>query len=146
MKQQKRENTKQTGPAKAIRRIPISEEEFLRKIEKMYSEYSIEEIRCHMKSDFRYNSFWVFEEMKSAARYVDYITAKIRTLEKENIVIKTRMMYIRGTGQPCLVLRQPGTEPVCLIAERSPKGLIARMDMMPAGFYKLVTGPGEEDT
>ena len=146
MKQQKRENTKQTGPAKAIRKIPISEEEFLRKIEKMYSEYSIEEIRCHMKSDFRYNSFWVFEEMKSAARYVDYITAKIRTLEKENIVIKTRMMYIRGTGQPCLVLLQPGTEPVCLIAERSPKGLIARMDMMPAGFYKLVTGPGEEDT
>ena len=40
------------------------------------------------------------------------------------------MMYIRGTGQPCLVLRQPDTEPICLIAERSPKGLIARMDMM----------------
>ena len=144
LEQQKPENTKQSGPAKAIRKIPISEEDFLRKIEKMYSEYSIEEIRCHMKSDFRYNSFWVFEEMKSAARYVDYITAKIRTLERENIVIKTRMMYIRGTGQPCLVLRQPGTEPVCLIAERSPKGLIARMDMMPAGFYKLVPGPGEK--
>ena len=110
----------------------------------MYGEYSIEDIRCHMKSDFRYNSFWVFEEMKSAARYVDYITAKIRTLERENIVIKTGMMYIRGTGQPCLVLRQPGTEPVCLIAERSPKGLIARVDMMPAGFYKLVPGPGEK--
>ena len=144
LEQQKPENTKQSGPAKAIRKIPISEEDFLRKIEKMYGEYSIEDIRCHMKSDFRYNSFWVFEEMKSAARYVDYITAKIRTLERENIVIKTGMMYIRGTGQPCLVLRQPGTEPVCLIAERSPKGLIARVDMMPAGFYKLVPGPGEK--
>ena len=146
LEQQKPEKTKQSGPAKAIRKIPISEEDFLRKIEKMYSEYSVEDIRCHMKSDFRYNSFWVFEEMKSSARYVDYITAKIRTLQRENIVIKTEMMYIRGMGQPCLVLRQPGTEPVCLIAERSPKGLIARMDMMPAGFYKLVTGPGEEDT
>ena len=144
LEQQKPENTKQSGPAKAIRKIPISEEDFLRKIEKMYGEYSIEDIRCHMKSDFRYNSFWVFEEMKSAARYVDYITAKIRTLERENIVIKTEMMYMRGTGQPCLVLRQPGTEPVCLIAERSPRGLIARMDMMPAGFYKLVPGPGEK--
>ena len=144
LEQQKPEKTKQSGPAKAIRKIPISEEEFLRKIEKMYSEYAIEEIRCHMKSDFRYNSFWVFEEMKSAARYVDYITQKIQTLERENIVIKTRMMHIRGTGQPCLVLRQPGTEPICLIAERSPKGLIARMDMMPAGFYKLVPCPGED--
>ena len=75
LEQQKPENTKQSGPAKAIRKIPISEEDFLRKIEKMYGEYSIEDIRCHMKSDFRYNSFWVFEEMKSAARYVDYITA-----------------------------------------------------------------------
>ena len=144
LEQQKQKKPKQPETAKTIRKIPISEEDFLRKIEKMYGEYSIEEICCHMKSDFRYNSFWVFEEMKSAARYVDYITAKIRTLERENIVIKTGMMYIRGTGQPCLVLRQPGTEPVCLIAERSPKGLIARMDMMPAGFYKLVPGPGEK--
>ncbi len=144
LEQPKQEKTKQSKPAKAIRKIPISEEGFLRKIEKMYSGYTIEEIRCHMKSDFRYNSFWVFEEMKSAARYVDYITAKVRTLQREKIVIKTEMMYIRGTGQPCLVLRQPGTEPVCLIAERSPKGLIARMDMMPAGFYKLVPSPGEK--
>ena len=55
------------------------------------------------------------------------------------------MMYIRGTGQPCLVLRQPDTEPICLIAERSPKGLIARMDMMPAGFYRLVSHPGKKE-
>ena len=143
LEQPKRKKTKQSEPAKTVRKMPVSEEEFLRKIGKMYGEYAIEDIRCHMKSDFRYNSFWVFEEMKSAARYVDYITAKIQTLQKEKIVIKTGIMYIRGTGQPCLVLRQPGTEPVCLIAERSPKGLIARMDMMPAGFYKLVPGPEE---
>ena len=132
-------------PKALMKKVPISEEEFLRKIEKMYGEYAIEEIGCHMKSDFRYNSFWVFEEMKSAARYVDYITQKIRTLERENIVIKTEMMYMRGTGQPCLVLRQPDTEPICLIAERSPKGLIARMDMMPAGFYRLVSHPGKKE-
>ena len=68
--QQKQKKPKQPETAKTIRKIPISEEDFLRKIEKMYGEYSIEDIRCHMKSDFRYNSFWVFEEMKSAARYV----------------------------------------------------------------------------
>ena len=61
-------------PKALMKKVPISEEEFLRKIEKMYGEYAIEEIACHMKSDFRYNSFWVLEEMKSAARYVDYIT------------------------------------------------------------------------
>ena len=132
-------------PKTLLKKVPISEEEFLRKIGKMYGEYAIEEIACHMKSDFRYNSFWVLEEMKSAARYVDYITAKVQTLKKEKIVIKTEMMYIRGTGQPCLVLRQPDTEPICLIAERSPKGLIARMDMMPAGFYRLVSHPGKKE-
>lgn len=143
MKQQKQNKAKQTEPAGAVTQVPVSEEEFLRKIEKMYSSYAAEEISCHMEPDFRYNSFWVFEEMVSAARYVDYITAKIRTLQRENVVIKTGMMYISGTGQPCLVLRQPGTEAVCLIAERSPNGLIAKMDMMPAGFYKLVPHPGE---
>lgn len=132
-------------PKTLLKKIPISEEEFLRKIEKMYGEYSIEDIGCHMKSDFRYNSFWVLEEMKSAARYVDYITAKVQTLKKQKIVIKTEMMYMRSTGQPCLVLRQPDTEPICLIAERSPKGLIARMDMMPAGFYRLVSHPGKKE-
>ena len=141
MEQQKRKKPKRSEPAKAIGKTPISEEGFLRKIEKMYGEHTIEDIRCHMEPDFRYSSFWVFEEMVSAARYVDYITGKIQTLERENIVIKTQMMYIRGTGQPCLVLRQPDTEPICLIAERSENGLIARMDMMPAGFYKLVPGP-----
>ena len=102
-------------PNALLKKIPISEEEFLRKIEKMYGEYAIEDIACHMKSDFRYNSFWVLEEMKTAARYVDYITAKVHTLKKEKIVIQTEIMYIRGTGQPCLVLRQPDTEPICLI-------------------------------
>ena len=131
-------------PNALLKKIPISEEDFLRKIEKMYSEYAIEEIACHMKSDFRYNSFWVLEEMKTAVRYVDYITAKVQTLKKEKIVIKTEMMYMRGTGQPCLVLRQPDTEPICLIAERSPKGLIARMDMMPAG-YRLASHPGKKE-
>ena len=145
MVQQKRKKPKRSGPAKAIGKIPISEEGFLRKIEKMYGEYAIEDIRCHMEPDFRYNSFWVFEEMVSATRYVDYITGKIQTLERENIVIKTQMMYIRGTGQPCLVLRQPDTEPICLIVERSENGLIARMDMMPAGFYKLVPGPEDNE-
>ena len=52
--QQKPEKTKQSKLAKTVRKIPISEEDFLRKIEKMYGEYSIEDIRCHMKSDFRY--------------------------------------------------------------------------------------------
>ena len=131
-------------PKTLLKKIPISEEDFLRKIEKMYSEYAIEDIRCHMKSDFRYSSFWVLDEMKSAARYFDYITAKIQTLQEKKIVIKTERMYIRGTGQPCLVLRQPDIEPICLIAERSPKGLIARMDMMPAGFYRLVSNPGKK--
>ena len=145
MEQQKRKKPKRSEPAKAIGKTPISEEGFLRKIEKMYGEHTIEDIRCHMEPDFRYSSFWVFEEMVSAARYVDYITGKIQTLERENIVIKTQMMYIRGTGQPCLVLRQPDTEPICLIAERSENGLIARMDMMPAGFYKLVPGPEDNE-
>ena len=108
-------------PKTLLKKIPISEEEFLRKIEKMYGEYAIEDIACHMKSDFRYNSFWVLEEMKTAARYVDYITAKVQTLKKEKIVIQT------------------------VIAERSPKGLIARMDMMPAGFYRLVAHPEKKE-
>ena len=120
------------------KKIPISTEDFLSKIEKMYGEYIVEDISCNMEPDFHYSSFWVFDEMTSAGEYVDYITGKIRTLKKENIVIKTKMMHFAGSDEPCLVLEQPDTELICLIAERSRNGLIARMDMMPAGFYKLV--------
>ena len=129
---------KRSEQAKKIKKIPISAEDFLRKIGRMYSEYAIEDISCHMEPDFRYNSFWVLEKMTSAAQYVDYITGKIQTLKKENIVIKTSMMHIRDWGKPCLVLEQEPDIKTCLFVERSQNGLIAKMDMMPKGFYKLV--------
>ena len=129
---------KRSEQAKKIKKIPISAEDFLRKIGRMYSEYAIEDISCHMEPDFRYNSFWVFEEMTSTVQYVDYIIGKIQTLKKENIVIKTSMMHIRDWGKPCLVLEQEPDIKTCLFVERSKNGLIAKMDMMPKGFYKLV--------
>ena len=129
---------KRSEKAKKIKKIPISEDDFLRKIGRMYSEYATEDISCHMEPDFRYNSFWVLEEMTSAAQYVDYITGKIQTLKNENIVIKTSMMHIRDWGEPCLVLEQDPDIETCLFVERSKNGLIAKMDMMPKGFYKLV--------
>ena len=129
---------KRSEQAKKIKKIPISAEDFLRKIGRMYSEYAIEDISCHMEPDFRYNSFWVLEEMTSAEQYVDYITRKIQTLKNENIVIKTSMMHIRDWGEPCLVLEQDPDIETCLFVERSKNGLIAKMDMMPKGFYKLV--------
>ena len=129
---------KRSEQAKKIKKIPISAEDFLRKIGRMYSEYAIEDISCHMEPDFRYNSFWVFEEMTSTVKYVDYIIGKIQTLKKENIVIKTSMMHIRDWGKPCLVLEQEPDIKTCLFVERSKNGLIAKMDMMPKGFYKLV--------
>lgn len=129
---------KRSEQAKKIKKIPISAEEFLRKIGRMYSEYATENISCYMEPDFRYNSFWVLEEMTSAAQYVHYITGKIQTLKKENIVIKTSMMHIRDWGKPCLVLEQEPDIKTCLFVERSKNGLIAKMDMMPKDFYKLV--------
>ena len=119
--------------------VPISEEDFLRKIEKMYSEYAIEDIYCHMELDFRYSSVWVFSEMTSAREYIEYITGKVETLKKNNVVIKTRMLHMKGSGEPCLVLEQNAdTEPACLTVKRSERGLIARMDMAPVSFYRLV--------
>ena len=117
----------------------------------MYSEYYMEDISCHLAPDYRYNSFWVLTEITSADEYVDYITGKIQTLKETNTVIKTKMMYFREPDyqlmlfsdereipKPCLLLMQVfDKEPVCLFVERSANGLIARMDMMPAGFYDL---------
>ena len=57
---------KETKRSAQTKKIPISAEDFLRKIGRMYSEYATEDIRCHMEPDFRYNSFWVLEEMTSA--------------------------------------------------------------------------------
>ena len=119
--------------------IPIGEKEFLQKIGRMYSDCVMEDIVCHMELNFKYSSFWVFTELKTAMEYEDYITKKIKAIRKSNNVVKTRMMHFKDTGKPCLLLEQaPGTEPACLFVERSKNGLIARMDMMPSGMYKLV--------
>ncbi len=118
--------------------VPISEEDFLRKIEKMYSTYAIEDIYCHMELDFHYSSVWVFSELTSARDYVEYITQKVQAIKRSNSVITTRLMHIKGTGEPCLVLKQsPDMEPACLTVKRSDNGLIARMDMAPSSFYQL---------
>ena len=138
MKMTKDKEPKRSEQTKKVKKIPISAEDFLRKIGRMYSEYATEDIGCHMEPDFRYNSFWVFEEMTSAEQYVDYITGKIRTLKKENVVIKTSMMHIWEWGDPCLLLEQEPDIKTCLFVKRSKNGLIAKMDMMPKDFYKLV--------
>ena len=92
-----------------------------------------------MELDFRYSSVWVFSEMTSAREYIEYITGKVETLKKNNVVIKTRMLHMKGSGEPCLVLEQNAdTEPACLTVKRSERGLIARMDMAPVSFYRLV--------
>ncbi len=118
--------------------VPISEEDFLRKIEKLYSTYSIEDIFCHMELDFHYSSVWVFSELTSARDYVEYITQKVQALKRSNSVITTRLMHIKGTGKPCLVLKQNSDmEPACLTVKRSDNGLISRMDMAPSSFYQL---------
>ena len=112
----------------------------MRKIGKMYSEYTSEDIQCHMEPDFRYSSFFVLAEMTSANEYVEYIAGKIQTFKRHNVVIKTKIMHIKGSGKPCLVLDQQGSdiEPGCLTAKRSENGLIARMDIMPCSFYELI--------
>lgn len=118
--------------------VPISEEDFLGKIAKMYSECVEEDISHHMESDFRYSSFWVFEEIESAKAYVDYIKGKVQAIKKAKAVVKTKMMHIKGSGKPCLVIeQQSGAEPACLTVERSKNGLIAKMSMMPSSFYEL---------
>lgn len=94
MKVNKDKESKRSEQAKKVKKIPISAEDFLRKIGRMYSEYATEDIGCHMEPDFQYSSFWVFEEMTSAEQYIDYITGKIQTLKKEKDVIKTSMMHI----------------------------------------------------
>ena len=105
----------------------------------MYSEYAVEDILQHMEFGFRYSSFWVFEEITSAKEYVDYITGKVQAIKKAKAAVKTKMMHIKGSNKPCLVLeQQAGAEPACLTVERSKNGLIAKMSMMPSSFYKLV--------
>ncbi len=119
--------------------VPISEEDFLCKIAKMYSEYAVEDIFHHMEPHFRYSSFWVFEEITSAKEYVDYITGKVQAVKKAKAAVTTKMMHIKGSEKPCLILEQKqGMEPACLTVERSKNGLIVKMAMMPSSFYKLI--------
>lgn len=118
---------------------PVDEEEFLNKISKIYSQCTTVDIYPHMELNFHYSSFWVFSEITSAAEYVDYITGKAKALKESGKMVKTKIMHVKGSGKPCLVLEQEGNnDPACLMVELSPNGLVVRMDMMPCSFYTLV--------
>jgi len=130
--------------------VPISEEDFLRKIARMYGEHVYEDVDCHLERDFHYSSFWVFSPLTSADDYINYIRRKVEAFRTGNAVIKTTIMYLNfpggmfgePAGKPYLVIDQAGIEAIaCLFVTRSENGLIARMDMMPRDFYDLVPEP-----
>lgn len=119
--------------------VPIDEEEFLNKISKIYSQCIPVDIYPYMELNFHYSSCWIFSEITSAAEYIDYITDKSKTLKESGKMVKTKIMHVKGSGKPCLVLEQEGNnDPACLMVELSNNGLVARMDMMPCSFYTLV--------
>ena len=131
--------------------VPISEEDFLRKIAKMYREHVYEDVGCHLERDFHYASFWVFSEMTSADEYVYYIERKTQAFRRARSVISAEIMYLKPgggmfgepAGKPFLVIQGGKSEPACLFVERSARGLIKRMDMMPKSFYDLAPEPAD---
>lgn len=130
--------------------VPISEEDFLRKIAKMYSEHVYEDIDCYLERDFHCGSFWEFDELTSAEAYVSYIRRRVAAFGRANVDIRTTIMYLNAPGgmfdeppgKPFLVIeRIRNPDKLCLFVKRSENGLIARMDMMPCSFYDLVPEP-----
>ena len=83
-----------------------------------------------LADDFHYSSFWVYDEMTSAAQYLEYLKGKFETLKSSGSVVKAEQI----PGKDFIVLTQDNVRQCGIIIKVNDDGLIARADMMPLQF------------
>ena len=83
-----------------------------------------------LPEDFRYASQSVLNELDSREAFLDYITAKLRTIARSGSVVRAQMGTVSygWAGAPCVILEQDGTAVANVLATVE-QGVLRRLDL-----------------
>lgn len=113
------------------------QENFLRSLAKVYTDYDISLIKDYIAEDIKYNSMWVLQELTNKEEYLDYLTGKLATLKKLNIKKKFMLLYEIGSECPMLMSedRAPDGSHGVFIADNNQEGKIQKLSIMAVDFF-----------
>jgi hypothetical protein len=97
-----------------------------------WNSLDISPIEHLLADDFHYSSFWVLEEMTTAAQYLTYLRGKFNTIRKTGSVINAEQI----PGKNFIVLMQDGIRKSGIILTINNDDMILRADMMPLEFCR----------
>ncbi len=86
----------------------------------------------YLKEDFHYSSFWVYDEIKTSAEYLEYLSGKFNSILNSGSKVIASMANSR---KPTIIIQQDNGKQVAIILEVE-NGLVARADMMPIEFLR----------
>ena len=98
-----------------------------------------------LANDFHYASQWVFAEIESKQKYLDYITTKLQAVKDTGAKVWAEMGEIEesiavlshGCGDPCVFLAQGEKEKIAAVVLAEIKdGKIKRLDMCVPELYR----------
>ena len=112
------------------------EENFLIKLANAYNCYDCSNLGNMLADDVTYDSFWVLDQIKSKAKYLEYLKHKLIAMQKSNKRTHYVMMYRQGSGKPVLMVtpKTPEGDFGGFTAEANLQGLINAIHIMPTSF------------
>lgn len=112
------------------RNPPITATEALHAYAAMVNSKDPSRLAPMLPEDFRYASQSVLNELDSREAFLDYTTAKLRTIARSGAVVRAQMGTVSygWAGAPCVILAQDGTAVANVLATLE-QGVLRRLDL-----------------
>lgn len=122
------------------------EEEFLNKLAVAYTTYDCSDLESYLDDDVTYDSFWVWDQIKSKVSYLDYLRGKLKAMQKTNKKTNFVMMHRKHCLSPVLMLspKTPDGGYGAFSVNVNEKGLIESINISPASFSEPLFCKDEE--
>ena len=109
---------------------------FLLKLAKAYQTYDVSEIEDYLADDMHYASMWVFHEMTSKTEYLDYLSAKLRTLQAHDVHMEFEIVRGGMHKHALLVSNQQAPDgPFGFVVDFNDEGKVKMLNITSSAFF-----------
>ena len=112
------------------------ERDFLLKLAKAYQLYDVSIIEDYLADDMHYASMWVFHEMTSKTEYLDYLSAKLRTLKAHAVHMEFEIVQGGMHKHALLVSNQQAPEgSIGFVVDFNDEGKVKMLNITSSAFF-----------
>ena len=114
------------------------QQEFLEQLANAYSIFDSSAIEPYLAYNFTHTSMWVLTDITSKKEYLDYLSAKLRTMKNASVNNKFRIVYDKRDGRPYLICNQKTPEgDFGLFEAKTENGKIIQVALMASSLYPI---------